>query len=212
MSRTAHSARRIGPPHFGRRHAGHTRARSRYHHGFPGAHQCAPGRQHVPGELPAAVEQRYSRQSLSKPPQLSHKSRPRGASLSTRRLPGIRQVSLTDGTMPLRLSLTILAHPQLPARALRTAGRYGAAVEPSQSPQPAQTTRTVAIKNAALKSAVTALRSQRTLRHAVLVRERSHDHTSCIRTGPDCSRPQLLSGRRCTRLTVTCLRPAESRF
>ena len=61
------------PPHFGRRHAGHTRARSRYHHGFPGAHQCAPGRQHVPGELPAAVERRYSRQSRHS----SHKSRPR---------------------------------------------------------------------------------------------------------------------------------------
>ena len=52
-------------------------------------------------------------------------------------------------------------------------------------------------------------------RHAVLVRERFHDRKSCIRTGPDCSRPQLLSGRRFTRLTVTChvcLRPAESRF
>ena len=114
--------------------------------------------------------------------------------------------------LPPRLPLTLPAHPQLPARALCTASRCGAAVEPAPSPQPAQTTRTVAIKNAALKSAVTALRSQRTLRHAVLVRERSHDHTSCIWTEPDCSRPQLLSGRRCTRLTVTCLRPAESRF
>ena len=39
----------------------------------------------------------------------------------------------------------------------------------------------------------------------MLVRERSHDHTSCIRTGPDCIRPQLHSGRRFTRLTVTSL-------
>ena len=113
-----------------------------------------------------------------------------------------------DGMLPPRLPLTLLARPQLPARARRTAGRCGAAVEPSQSPQPAQTTRTVAIKNAALKSAVTALRSQRTLRHAVLVRERSHDHTSCIRTGPDCSRPQLHSGRRFTRLGLL-IRRAE---
>lgn len=48
-------------------HAGHTRAHSRCQRGLPGAHQCVPGRQHVPDELPTAVEQRYNRHSRRSP-------------------------------------------------------------------------------------------------------------------------------------------------
>ena len=67
MLRNILSARRRTPPALGRRHASHTRARSRGQHGFPGAHQCAPGRQHVPGVPPSVVEQRYSRHSRHRP-------------------------------------------------------------------------------------------------------------------------------------------------
>ena len=212
MSRTAHSARRIGPPHFGRRHAGHTRARSRYHHGFPGAHQCAPGRQHVPGAPPAVVEQRYSRHSWHRPRKTrscEHRGRRPLKATRTPRIDDAQEAAIVASPAPPSrpaATTTCLTHRQPWWTSSRAATAPSALSNHDQSdvkkrrPKSAVTWRFLDL---AVNGLCTAL--------CVSV-GRDHAYSSRRHMCGNCICHHTVTGRRYTQLTDTPLRLVKSKF
>ena len=213
MLRNILSARRRTPPALGRRHASHTRARSRGQHGFPGAHQCAPGRQHVPGVPPSVVEQRYSRHSRHRPRKTrscEHRGRRPLKATRTPRIDDAQEAAIVAyPAPPSRPAATTTCLTHLPPwwASSRAATAASALSNHDQSD----------VKKRRPKSAVTIMaisgpRSQRTLQSAVRVRERDHAYSSRRHMCGNFIRHHTVTGRRYTRVIDTPLRLVKSRF